>query len=223
MFTYFIQFAIIEAMNKPILAPSLLSADFTNLKSSIDTINTVKNSFVHIDVMDGSFVPQITFGQLIIQSLRPLTDHIFDVHLMINNPEQHIESFASAGADYITFHHENTVHQHRLVQRIHDLGKKAGISIVPSTPVSAVAQMLPYVDMVLVMSVNPGFGGQKLIPESLKKIRELKNTRQEYGFGYIISVDGGVNNETLPSVIEAGADVIVSGSSFFSGSLQWNV
>ena len=217
------QFAIIHIMNNPILAPSLLSADFTDLKSSINKINAVDNAFVHIDVMDGSFVPQITFGQLIVQSLRPLTGKIFDVHLMINNPELHFESFAKAGEDYIKFHYENTVHQHRMIQQIHSLGKKAGISIVPSTPVSVLEEILPFVDMVLVMSVNPGFGGQTLIPESLNKITKLKNTRQERGFRYIISVDGGVNNETLPRVIEAGADVIVSGSSFFSGSLQWNL
>lgn len=222
-FTYFLQFAIICIMSNPILAPSLLSADFTDLKSSIQKINALNDAFVHIDVMDGSFVPQITFGQLIVQSLRPLTNKIFDVHLMINNPELHFESFAKAGADYITFHYENTVHQHRMIQQIHSLGKKAGISIVPSTPVSVLEEILPFVDMVLIMSVNPGFGGQTLIPESLNKITKLKNTRQERNFGYIISVDGGVNNETLPRVIEAGADVIVSGSSFFSGSLQWKL
>lgn len=217
------QFAIIIYMKTPILAPSLLSADFTDLKSSIDKINAVENAFVHIDVMDGSFVPQITFGQLVVKALRPLSQKIFDVHLMINNPEVHFESFAQAGADYITFHYENTIHQHRLIQQIHGLGKKAGVSIVPSTPVSALEEILPFADLILIMSVNPGFGGQSLIPECLNKITKLKNTRQECGFGYIISVDGGVNNETLRSVIEAGADVIVSGSSFFSGSLQWKV
>ncbi len=216
------QFAIIRSMITPILAPSLLSADFTNLKASIEKINALEDAFVHIDVMDGSFVPQITFGQLVVNALRPLTKKLFDVHLMIHNPERHFESFAKAGADYITFHLENTIHQHRMIQQIHDLGKKAGISIVPSTPVSALEEILPYVDLVLVMTVNPGFGGQSLIPECLNKITKLKNTRQERGFGYILSVDGGINNETLPSVIEAGADVIVSGSSFFSGSLQWN-
>lgn len=208
-------------MSKPILAPSLLSADFTDIKSSIAKIDTLQEAFVHVDVMDGSFVPQITFGQLFVKSIRPLTSKIFDVHLMINNPEQHFDSFSQAGADIITFHYENTIHQHRLIQRIHDLGKKAGISIVPSTPVSVLEEILPFVDLVLIMSVNPGFGGQTLIPECLNKITKLKNTRQEHGFRYIISVDGGINNETLPRVLEAGADVIVSGSSFFSGSLQW--
>ena len=208
-------------MRKLILAPSLLSADFTNLKSSIETINAIEEAFVHIDVMDGSFVPQISFGQPIVKALRPLTQKVFDVHLMIDHPENHIESFASAGADYITFHYENTIHHHRLIQQIHGLGKKCGISIVPSTPVSVLREVLPFLDLVLVMSVNPGFGGQTLIPECLNKISQLKNTRQECDFRYIISVDGGVNNDTMPLVIEAGADVIVSGSSFFSGSLKW--
>lgn len=208
-------------MRKLILAPSLLSADFSNLKSSIDKINDIEDAFVHIDVMDGSFVPQISFGQPIIKALRPLTKKVFDVHLMIDHPEKQIESFVTSGADYITFHYENTIHHHKIIQQIHSLGKKCGISIVPSTPVSVLQEVLPFLDLVLVMSVNPGFGAQTLIPECLKKISELKNTRQKCDFRYIISVDGGVNNDTMPLVIEAGADVIVSGSSFFSGSLKW--
>lgn len=209
-------------LNSPVLAPSLLSADFANLGAEIKKIEDNNGSLVHIDVMDGIFVPQISFGQPVVKSIRKCTKLPFDVHLMIEHPENQIETFAECGADAITFHYEAAVHHHRIIQRIHDLGKKAGISIVPSTPVSAIKEILPFVDLVLVMTVNPGYGGQKLIPECLKKVTELKNIRQNEGFRYIISVDGGVNNETLPSVLEAGTDVAVSGSSFFSGSFNWN-
>jgi len=203
------------------LAPSLLSADLADLKGALKTIETNGGKVVHIDVMDGRFVPQISYGQPVVQSLRPYSDLPFDVHLMVEHPEQQVESFAAAGADWITFHHEACVHSHRLVQRIHDLGKKAGISIVPSTPVSALEEILGYVDLVLVMTVNPGFGGQKLIPSCVKKISELVRIREEEGFDFLVSVDGGVNAETLSSVIDAGADVIVSGSAFFTGKLKW--
>ena len=208
-------------MKKPILAPSLLAADFTKLGEAIQKIEEVENAFVHIDVMDGSFVPQISFGQPIVQAIRPLTKRIFDVHLMIDNPQAHFKSFVDSGADYLTFHYENTIHHHRLIQEIRDLGAKPGISIVPSTPVSVLEEILPLVDLVLVMSVNPGFGGQKLIPSCLNKVKNLKKTRQKSSYSYIISIDGGVNSETLPSVLEAGADLVVSGSSFFSGDLPW--
>ena len=203
------------------LAPSLLSADLADLKGALKTIETNGGKVVHIDVMDGRFVPQISYGQPVVQSLRPYSDLPFDVHLMVEHPEQQVESFAAAGADWITFHHEACVHSHRLVQRIHDLGKKAGISIVPSTPVSVLEEILGYVDLVLVMTVNPGFGGQKLIPSCVKKISELVRIREEEGLDFLVSVDGGVNAETLSSVIDAGADVIVSGSAFFTGKLKW--
>ena len=145
----------------------------------------------------------------------------FDVHLMIDHPELHVETFAECGADWITFHHEACVHSHRLVQKIHSLGKKAGMSIVPSTPVAVLEEMLPYVDLVLVMTVNPGFGGQELIPSCVEKIKALVKIRRERNLSYKISVDGGVNAETLPLVSEAGADIIVSGSAFFNDSLEW--
>lgn len=203
------------------LAPSLLSADLADLKGALKTIESNGGKVVHIDVMDGRFVPQISYGQPVVQSLRPYSALPFDVHLMVEHPEQQVESFAAAGADWITFHHEACVHSHRLVQRIHDLGKKAGISIVPSTPVSALEEILEYVDLVLVMTVNPGFGGQKLIPSCVKKISELVRIREEKGLGFLVSVDGGVNAETLSSVMDAGADVIVSGSAFFTGKLKW--
>ncbi|MBE6347907.1 MAG: ribulose-phosphate 3-epimerase [Spirochaetaceae bacterium] len=206
----------------PVLAPSLLSADFANLAQDIKKIEDSGASFVHIDVMDGIFVPQISFGQPVVSSIRKCTKLPFDVHLMIEHPENQIDTFIASGADYITFHYEASVHHHRIIQKIKESGIKAGISIVPSTSVETIKEILPYVDLVLVMTVNPGYGGQKLIPECLKKINQLKKIRQENDFGYIISVDGGVNNKTLSSVIESGAEVIVSGSSFFSGDLDWN-
>ncbi|OJF77606.1 MAG: ribulose-phosphate 3-epimerase [Treponema sp. CETP13] len=208
-------------MEKILLAPSILSADFANLSTSIDKIKRGGGNWVHIDVMDGSFVPDITIGPLVVKAIRPLTDLPFDVHLMIDHPDRIIPRFAEAGADYITFHWENVIHHHRVVQQIHSLGKKAGISIVPSTPVSAIKEILPYVDLVLVMSVNPGFGGQKLIPSCINKLTELVSIKNENNYDYFVSVDGGINNETLPSVLATDLDVVVSGSSFFSGNLKW--
>lgn len=209
-------------MNKTLLAPSLLSCDFSNLGEAINKIENNFGSWVHIDVMDGIFVPEITFGQPIVRSIRPLTSLPFDVHLMTEKPENQIESFAKAGADLITFHYEAAVHHHRIIQQIHGLGKKAGISIVPSTPVSAILPILPFVDLVLVMTVNPGFGGQTLIPECLDKVKELVDIRKTKNLSYLISVDGGVSEKTAKSVIDAGVDVAVSGSAFFSGSLTWS-
>lgn len=208
-------------MKKPLLAPSILSADFTDLASSFKKMEKGGADWIHIDVMDGSFVPNISFGQVVVRALRPLSALPFDVHLMINNPEQHVESFAEAGADSLTFHWENVIHCHRLIERIHAMGKKAGISLVPSTPVSALEAVLPYVDIVLVMTVNPGFGGQKLIPLCLGKIKELVRLREKHGYAYAVSVDGGVNGRNVRTVAETGVDVIVSGSSFFDGTLQW--
>lgn len=207
----------------PVLAPSLLSADFSNLSAALHLVEAGGGGAVHIDVMDGAFVPQITYGQPVIQSIRPHTKLPFDVHLMVEKPELMVDSFAAAGADWLTFHVESTVHANRLIQHIHALGKKAGISLVPSTPVAALEEMLPDVDLVLVMTVNPGFGGQKLLPRCVQKISELKRIREQFGYTYKISVDGGVNAETLKTVIDAGADIVVSGSSFFKGELPWKV
>ncbi|MCQ2576280.1 MAG: ribulose-phosphate 3-epimerase [Treponema sp.] len=215
-------------MSNLILAPSLLSADFSNLENAVGMINDIKysqgenRSFVHIDVMDGQFVPEITYGQPVVRSIRKLTNLAFDVHLMVEHPENQVETFAAAGADWITFHQEACVHAHRLIQRIHELGKKAGVAICPSTPVSALEELLEYADLILVMTVNPGYGGQTLIPSCLKKVEQLKKIREEKGYNYLISVDGGVNQNTLQSVVDAGTDVVVSGSSFFSGKLNWN-
>ena len=207
-------------MNKLHLAPSLLSADFSNLEKAVKQIEDNKGTVVHIDVMDGQFVPEITYGQPVVRSIRKLTKLPFDVHLMVMNPENQIEPFAKAGADWITFHYEARAHSHRLIQKIHELGKKAGIAICPGTPVSVLEEILPDVDLVLVMTVNPGWGGQVLIPGCVKKVELLKKIREEKGYKYMISVDGGVNKNTLPVVISAGTDVVVSGSSFFKNELD---
>lgn len=209
-------------MKTQILAPSLLSANFADLGSEIKKIENNNGGAVHIDVMDGSFVPEITYGEPVIRSIRKLTKLPFDVHLMIEKPELHIESFAKAGADWITFHWEATNHAHRVIQMIHEAGKKAGVAICPGTPVSLLSEILPSADIILVMTVNPGWGGQKIIPSCVEKVAQLKKYREEHGLNYKLSVDGGINNETLISVINAGTDIVVSGSCFFNGSLKWS-
>ena len=209
-------------MKTRILAPSLLSADFADLGGEIKKIENNQGGAVHIDVMDGSFVPEITYGEPVIRSIRKLTKLPFDVHLMIEKPELHIDSFAQAGADWITFHFEATNHAHRIIQMIHEKGKKAGVAICPGTPVSLLSEILPCADIILVMTVNPGWGGQKLIPSCVDKVAELKKYREEHKLNYMISVDGGVNNETLHLVTDAGTDIVVSGSCFFNGSLKWS-
>ena len=202
-------------MKKTLLAPSLLSADFSDLESAVKKIENEGGSIVHIDVMDGQFVPQISYGQPVIKSIRKLTSLPFDVHLMVEKPELMVDSFASAGSDWITFHYESTVHIDRLINHIHELGKKCGISIVPSTPVSALSQILHLVDLVLVMSVNPGFGGQSFIPYTLEKVRDLDKIRTEKNLSFKISVDGGINEKNYKQVAEAGADILVAGSYVF--------
>lgn len=209
-------------MNSSVLAPSLLSADFGALAEAVQKIEKGGGGVVHIDVMDGTFVPEVSFGQVVVRSLRPLTKLPFDVHLMVQNPERQIESFAKAGADWITFHQEaapDTAVQ--LIEKIHSYGKKAGISVKPATSVETLKNSLEFADIILIMSVEPGFGGQKLIPECLDKIRELAKIRENLGLSYKISVDGGVNAQTLDSVLQSGVDIVVSGSAFFNGSLAW--
>ena len=209
-------------MKNQILAPSLLSADFADLGGEIKKIENNNGGAVHIDVMDGSFVPEITYGEPVIRSIRKLTKLPFDVHLMVDKPELHVASFAEAGADWITFHFEATNHAHRIIQMIHEKGKKAGVAVCPGTSLSILSEILPCADIILVMTVNPGWGGQRIIPSCVEKVAELKKYREEHGLNYKISVDGGINNDTLKSVIDAGTDIVVSGSRFFNGSLKWS-
>ncbi|MCQ2240470.1 ribulose-phosphate 3-epimerase [Treponema sp.] len=207
--------------NQKYLSPSLLSADFGDLKGALKLIEEKGSSYVHVDVMDGHFVPQVSYGQPVISSIRKYSKLPFDVHLMVEKPESSIDSYIEAGADLVTFHIEATVHADRCIQMIHEKGKKAGIAICPATPVSAIKEILPFVDLVLVMTVNPGWGGQKLIPYTLKKVKELADIQKEKDYNFLISVDGGVNQDTLKDVVDAGTDIVVSGSSFFRGNLEW--
>lgn len=208
-------------MKNVILAPSILSADFADLGGAVRKIESGGAGVVHIDVMDGHFVPEISYGQVVVRSLRPMTSLPFDVHLMIDSPERQIESFAAAGADWITFHYENTLDgAERIIRRIKGMGLKAGISIKPATPVERLQNLLNSADIILIMTVEPGYGGQKLIPECLDKVRSLVRIREERGLSYMISVDGGVNASTLAAVLDSGVDIVVSGSAFFNGSLD---
>ncbi|HLR63908.1 MAG TPA: ribulose-phosphate 3-epimerase [Pseudogracilibacillus sp.] len=198
------------------IAPSILSADFAKLGEEIKDVERGGADYIHVDVMDGHFVPNITIGPLIVDAIRPVTDLPLDVHLMIENPDQYIEAFAKAGADIITVHQEAAVHLHRTLHLIKDHGVKAGVVINPGTPVSAIQEVLPYCDMVLVMTVNPGFGGQKFIYEAIPKIQQLDDLRREHGYTYEIEIDGGVNVETAKLCTDAGADVLVAGSAVYN-------
>jgi ribulose-phosphate 3-epimerase len=205
-------------MKETLIAPSVLSANFGNMNGAVAEIAGSGAEWIHLDVMDGIFVPNLTFGPKMLADLRPASALVFDAHLMTVHPENLVASFAEAGADRITFHLEASVHAHRLVESIRQLGKAPGISIVPSTPVSLLSELLPFVDTVLVMTVNPGFGGQKLIPECLEKARWLRTMREEKGYHYLIEADGGINRSTARAAIDAGVDVIVAGSAFFSAA-----
>lgn len=208
---------------KNILSPSILSADFGNLARDIHTIDEAGAEYIHIDVMDGIFVPSISFGMPIIKSIRPLTDKIFDVHLMIEDPIRYVDEFTALGADIITVHVEACKDTAATLKRIKELGVKAGITLNPDTPLSDVREYLPLADMLLIMSVVPGFGGQKFIEASLDKLREAVILRDELGLNYDIEVDGGVNFDNIRDIHEAGANIIVAGSTVFKGNAADNV
>lgn len=198
------------------LSPSLLSADFTNLKSEIEVLDKNGVKYLHLDVMDGMFVPNISFGPMIIKQLRPLTNMIFDVHLMIEDPDRYVQNFKDAGADILTVHYEACKHLHRTVSYIKSLGMKAGVSLNPATNIDVLDYVLEDLDLVLIMSVNPGFGGQSFIPSAIDKIKNLKAKIRERNLNVIVEVDGGVKTTNVKDVIEAGADLIVSGSDVFA-------
>lgn len=198
------------------IAPSILSADFSKLGEEVKAVDQGGADYIHIDVMDGHFVPNITIGPLIVEAIRPVTKLPLDVHLMIENPDQYIEAFAKAGADYITVHVEACRHLHRTIQSIKSFGVKAGVVLNPATPVETIQHIIGDIDMVLLMSVNPGFGGQKFIPEVLPKIRKVKELAEQKGAEIEIEIDGGVNPETAKDCIEAGATVLVAGSAVYN-------
>lgn len=198
------------------IAPSILSADFANLARDIQLVEKLGADYIHVDVMDGQFVPNITLGPNIVSAIRPVTKLPLDVHLMIEQPENFIAAFAKAGADIITVHQEATPHIHRAMQMIKAAGVKAGVVINPGTPLAAIEEVLDLADLVLIMTVNPGFGGQSFIESQLDKIAQLKTLREEKGYTYEIEVDGGIVPETAAKCKEAGADVFVAGSYIYN-------
>ena len=208
---------------KNILSPSILAADFAILGEQIREASEAGAEYIHIDVMDGVFVPSISFGMPLIQSIRKVTDKVFDVHLMIVEPERYVKQFKECGADSITFHLEATEDADALIDQIHALGCRAGMSIKPKTPVEVVRKYLSKIDMLLVMTVEPGFGGQKYIPESTERIRRARELADELGVDLDIQVDGGVGQDNVHVVLEAGANVVVSGSAVFHGDITDNV
>lgn len=204
------------------LAPSILGADFSRLGEQIRAVDEAGAQYIHLDVMDGAFVPSISFGMPVIQSLRPLTELVFDVHMMVEEPGRYAEDMKKAGADLICVHQEACCHLDRTVSQIRELGLKAAVALNPATPVSTLSCILGELDMALIMSVNPGFGGQRFIPYTLEKVRELRRMSDERGLDLDIQVDGGVGFDNVRQVIEAGANVIVAGSAVFKGDAAAN-
>lgn len=205
------------------LSPSILAADFSRLGEEIQAAQLGGAQYIHMDVMDGNFVPNISFGMPVIRSVRGITSQVFDVHLMVKEPHRYIQMLADCGADLITVHVETCDHLDRVIQMIRDAGKKAGVSLNPATSLSVLDYVLDKVDMVLIMTVNPGFGGQEFIENSIGKIHKLRAMIQERGLDVDIEVDGGINDHTIHRVLEAGANVIVAGSSIFRGNTRENV
>ncbi len=197
------------------IAPSILAADWSQLGQEVSALEKVGADWIHVDVMDGRFVPPITMGAQVVQALRPLTALPLDVHLMVTPVDPHIESFAKAGADILTVHPEAGPHLHRTLQTIRSFGVKAGVALNPATSIEAILPVLPAIDVILVMSVNPGYGGQAFIPYTLEKVRRLRQIIDERALPVLIEIDGGINNKTAPSAIEAGIDVLVSGTAVF--------
>lgn len=197
------------------VAPSILSADFANLKGQIEKLEKGGADYIHLDVMDGNFVPNITFGPPLIKNIRNITDIPFDVHLMIEKPERYIEDFVKAGADIITVHVEASVHLHRTIEAIKSYGVKAGVALNPATPLSSIEYVLEYLDLVLIMTVNPGFGGQKFIESTKRKIRKLRQIVDERSLNLLIEADGGIKLDNYKEIAECGLDIIVVGSGIF--------
>lgn len=200
------------------IAPSILAADYANFASELKRIEETSAKYVHIDIMDGQFVPNISFGADVVASMRKHSKLVFDCHLMVVNPERYVDAFAQAGADIMTIHAESTLHIHGALQKIKAAGMKAGVVINPGTPVSAIESVLSLVDQVLIMTVNPGFGGQAFIPEMLEKVAKVAQLRDEKGYDFDIEVDGGVDNKTIKACYDAGANVFVAGSYLFKAS-----
>lgn len=203
-------------MKKIIVAPSLLAADFSRLKEEVQEVEKCGAEYLHLDVMDGNFVPNISYGSPVISAIRPHSNLVFDVHLMVEEPDRFIKDFVDAGADIITVHVEAIKHLHRTIQLIKSYGKKVGVALNPATPIETLKHVVKEIDMILIMSVNPGFGGQAFIPETLNKIKELRTLYPEID----IEVDGGVNEKTVEAIKEAGANILVAGSYLFSGNYK---
>jgi ribulose-phosphate 3-epimerase len=197
------------------IAPSLLAANFANLKHAVELVNESEAGFVHLDIMDGQFVPNISFGMPVVQTVKKIAKKPLDVHLMIVNPERYFEKFKQSGADWLTVHLEACIHLHRALQEIRELGMKAGIALNPHTPVSSLEEIITYADLVLIMSVNPGYGGQEFIETTYEKIRKTKKLIVSSGSGALIEVDGGIDVNNAAKLFEAGADILVTGTTVF--------